>query len=150
MKYAGTRDYDHGGVGTTGVLLVNLGTPDAAEVGAVRRYLAEFLSDPRVIEVPRVVWFCILHGFILRVRPRRSARAYQKIWEEGSPLLLHTLEQASALHECLGGVHVEPAMRYGRPSVQDGLERLRVRGVAKVVVVAGISAVLCYYDGFYL
>ena len=132
MKYAGTRDYDHAGVGTTGVLLVNLGTPEVAEVGAVRRYLAEFLSDPRVIEVPAVVWFCILHGFILRLRPRRSAMAYQKIWEGGSPLLLHTLEQARALGEQLPGVHVEPAMRYGRPSVQEGLERLR--GVRRLLL----------------
>ncbi len=135
MKYAGTQDYDHAGVGTTGVLLVNLGTPEAAEAGAVRRYLAEFLSDPRVIEVPAVLWWGILHGIILRLRPRRSAVAYRKIWQDdGSPLLLHTLQQARALHEHLRGMHVEPAMRYGRPSVQDGLERLRAAGVRRLLL----------------
>jgi len=81
-----------------GLLLVNLGTPDAAEAGAVRRYLAEFLSDPRVIEIPRLVWKPILHGIILRTRPAKSAHAYRQVWtEQGSPLAAITRAQAAAL-----------------------------------------------------
>ena len=84
------------------MLLVNLGTPETPDPAAVRRYLAEFLSDPRVIEVPALLWWVILHGFILRFRPRRSAKAYRDIWDPaGSPLLLHTRAQAKGLQERL-------------------------------------------------
>src|SRR5205823_8996361 len=86
-----------------GVLLINLGTPDAPEVRAVRRYLAEFLSDPRVVEIPRFAWKPILHGFILRTRPRRSAEAYNKVWtNEGSPLAVIARRQAHELRERIG------------------------------------------------
>jgi ferrochelatase len=121
-------------------LLVNLGTPDEASTAAVRRYLAEFLSDPRVIELPRWLWWLILHGVILRIRPARSAAAYAKIWtDQGSPLLLHSQDVASSLQEKLsarlsGAVHVELAMSYGNPSIGDALDRLHANFVRRVVV----------------
>ena len=118
-----------------GVLLINLGTPDAPEVGAVRRYLAEFLSDRRVIEIPRLVWAPILHGFILRTRPKKSAHAYQQVWtDEGSPLAAITARQAKALQARLGeGVLVEWAMRYGKPGIAGALERLLAAGATRIL-----------------
>jgi ferrochelatase len=95
-----------------GVLLINLGTPDAPEAAAVRRYLAEFLSDPRVIEIPRLAWKPILHGIILRTRPKKSAEAYNQIWtNEGSPLRAIAHRQAEALRARMPGVRVHYAMR---------------------------------------
>ncbi len=119
-----------------GLLLVNLGSPDSPEPADVRRYLAEFLQDPRVVEMPRWRWLPILHGVVLNVRPRRSAAAYRKIWtEEGSPLLLHTRRQARALASRLGGaVKVVPAMRYGNPSIAAGLAELRKAGCERLLV----------------
>ena len=125
---------------TTGVLLVNLGTPDAPTTSAVRRYLAEFLSDPRVVEMPRLLWKPILHGIILRTRPSRSAAAYQKIWtEQGSPLLTISQEQAAGLQTILdqevdSPIKVELAMRYGNPSISSGLERLRQKNIERIIV----------------
>jgi ferrochelatase len=120
----------------TGVLLVNLGTPDAPTPRAVRRYLREFLSDPRVIDVPGPARWWLLHAVILPFRPRRSAAAYRKIWlPEGSPLRVHgeALRRALAAH--LGpGYAVELAMRYGTPSVRGALERLTAADVARVLV----------------
>jgi ferrochelatase len=118
------------------VLLVNLGTPSAPTPSAVRRYLAEFLSDRRVIETPRWLWWFILHGVILRVRPRRSAHAYGKIWtREGSPLLVYSQALAAKLAQALGaGVQVELAMRYGAPSVRDAVQRMHDRGFRHVLV----------------
>ncbi len=98
MSYLPEPPFDHDRVPRVGVLLVNLGTPDEATPGAVRRYLAEFLSDPRVVEIPRALWLPILHGVILRVRPARSARKYAAIWgTDGSPLLAHGRKQRSLL-----------------------------------------------------
>lgn len=125
---------------TTGVLLVNLGTPDAPTTEAVRRYLAEFLSDPRVVEMPRLLWKLILHGIILRTRPARSAAAYQKIWtEQGSPLLRISQEQTAALQALLDQeaeqpIRVELAMRYGNPSIASGLEQLRKHNARRIIV----------------
>ena len=112
--------------GRIGVLLINLGTPDAPESGAVRRYLAEFLSDPRVIEIPQWLWRPILHGIVLRLRPRKSAHAYRQVWtEKGSPLAAITRRQAQALRKRLGDeVLVEHAMRYGNPGIASAIERL--------------------------
>ncbi len=119
-----------------GLLLVNLGTPDSPAPADVRRYLAEFLWDPRVVETPRWLWWPLLHGIILNTRPRRSAEAYARIWTEtGSPLLLHTRRQAEALQARLGEqVKVVPAMRYGNPSIAAGLRELREAGCERILV----------------
>lgn len=121
----------------TAVLLVNLGTPDAPTAPAVRRYLAEFLSDPRVIETPRWLWWPILHGVILRVRPARSAHAYSSIWtEQGSPLLVFSRAVTEKLAATFAreGVIVELAMRYGNPSIHDVIARLHGQGVRRLLV----------------
>jgi len=134
-----TPQHEHGLPESLGVLLVNLGTPDEPTPTAVRRYLGQFLSDPRVVEAPRLLWWIILHGFILRVRPARSARAYQKIWtEHGSPLLLHSQDIANSIAQVLtarisGTVSVELAMSYGDPSIDAALERLYQQGAQRIV-----------------
>ncbi len=119
-----------------GILLINLGTPDSPAPRDVKRYLKEFLSDPRVVEMPRVLWWPILNGVILNIRPRRSARAYAKIWnEEGSPLLVHTLAQADALQQLMGNeITVVAAMRYGKPSISNGLRKLQSAGCQRILV----------------
>ena len=128
---------DHPAVkqGRIGVLLINLGTPDAPEAPAVRRYLAEFLSDPRVIEIPRLAWLPILHGIVLRTRPRKSAHAYRQVWtDEGSPLAAITRRQALQLQERLGdGVLVEWAMRYGNPGIRPAVERMTAAGCTRIL-----------------
>ena len=118
-----------------GVLLMNLGTPDSADAGAVRRYLAEFLSDPRVIEIPKLLWQPILHGIILRIRPARSAHAYRQVWtEEGSPLAAITRRQAIAFQQRLGdSVMVEHAMRYGNPGIVPAIERMTAAGCTRIL-----------------
>ena len=123
-----------------GVLVTNLGTPDAPTPGAVRRYLAEFLADPRVIEAPRLVWRLILHCVVLRIRPRRSARAYASIWTpEGSPLLVNSRAIADALdarwtERQPGRVAVALGMRYGDPSIPGALHALREAGATRIAV----------------
>ncbi|QDP19773.1 ferrochelatase [Sphingomonas xanthus] len=118
-----------------GVLLINLGTPDAPDAAAVRRYLAEFLSDPRVIEIPSLLWQPILRGIILRTRPRKSAHAYAQVWQdEGSPLAAITARQSRALQARLGEtVTVDWAMRYGNPSVVAAIGRLVDAGVTRLL-----------------
>ena len=119
-----------------GVLLINLGTPDAPDAGSVRRYLAEFLSDPRVIEIPRAVWKPILHGIVLRTRPAKSAHAYSQVWtEEGSPLAAITRRQARKLQERVGETAmVDWAMRYGKPSIPDRLTAMKEAGCERILV----------------
>ena len=119
-----------------GVLIVNLGTPDAAEAGAVRRYLAEFLSDRRVVEIPPLIWKPILHGIILRTRPKKSAHAYAQVWtEEGSPLAAITRAQSAALQGAFGPeVVVDHAMRYGRPAIAERLAALKAEGCDRILV----------------
>jgi len=119
-----------------GVLLINLGTPNEPEPGAVRLYLREFLSDPRVIEIPQLVWRPILHGIILRVRPRKSAHAYRQIWTgEGSPLAAITARQAAALRDAFGpGVVVDHAMRYGRPAISERIDMLKAQGCERILL----------------
>jgi protoporphyrin/coproporphyrin ferrochelatase len=133
-----TRPADHPAVPAPkiGVLLINLGTPDAAESGAVRRYLAEFLSDRRVVEIPRAIWKPILHGIILRTRPAKSAHAYRQVWtEQGSPLAAITRAQARALEGVFGpDVLVDHAMRYGRPAIGDRLKALKDRGCERILL----------------
>ena len=132
-----TRPDDHPLVPApkVGVLLINLGTPDAPEPDAVRRYLAEFLSDPRVIEIPRIAWKPILHGIILRTRPRKSAHAYAQVWEpEGSPLAAITARQSRALQARLGdGVMVDWAMRYGNPGIKGTIDRMIEAGMTRIL-----------------
>ncbi len=141
MKYIGEPDYRHGTSAKLGVLLVNLGTPDDTSVKSVRKYLKQFLSDPRVVEVPRALWWLILNGIILRFRPSRTAEAYKTVWDEesGSPLLSIAKQQTTAMSEHLpslfhGNVTVELAMRYGNPSVESALTRLRESNVRRLVV----------------
>jgi len=119
-----------------GVLIVNLGTPDAAEAGAVRRYLKEFLSDRRVVEIPPILWQPILRGIILRTRPKKSAHAYAQVWrEDGSPLAAITAAQADALRGRFGNdVMVEHAMRYGRPAIGDKLTAMKAAGCERILI----------------
>lgn len=120
----------------TGVLLVNLGTPDAPTTSATRRYLKEFLWDPRVVEIPRPVWWLILNGIVLNTRPKKSAQAYQSVWmEEGSPLLVHSQALTDKLNFALQGeCEVELAMRYGNPSIDSVLEKMQSKGVERLLV----------------
>jgi ferrochelatase len=119
-----------------GVLLVNLGTPDAPEPGSVRPYLKEFLSDPRVVEMPQLLWQPILRGLILTTRPKKSAHAYRQVWtDEGSPLAAITARQAKALAGSWGdGVIVDHAMRYGRPAISEKIDALKRQGCDRILV----------------
>jgi ferrochelatase len=121
---------------TTGVLLVNLGTPEAPTAGAIRAWLREFLSDRRVVEIPRLLWWPVLYGVILPLRPRRLAHAYAKIWRaDGSPLMAISRRQAAALQAALGErAQVALAMRYGEPSIGAALADLEQRGARRIVV----------------
>lgn len=139
-RYLTEPPYRHGTVAKTAVLLVNLGTPEEPTRAAVRRYLSQFLSDPRIVELPRLAWLPLLHGIVLNVRSGRSARKYARIWsQEGSPLRVHTEKQAKLLHGYLGGQMREPllieyAMRYGRPSIAEVLSRLKGLGCDRILV----------------
>ena len=139
MTLRAEPSFRHGTASRTGLLLVNLGSPAEPTAAATRRYLAEFLSDPRVVEIPRVVWWPILHGIILRVRPSRSAAKYASIWmPEGSPLAVWTQRLAQGLRDSFESsgldITVQQAMRYGSPSVGQGLDALRAAGATRVLV----------------
>ncbi len=140
MKYLGNAEYRHGEPDTAGVLIANVGSPDAPTPAALRRYLAQFLSNPRIIELPPLLWRPILHGIILRLRPRRSAAAYRKVWQpEGSPLRAISERQAHALQgelqrRCAGRIRVALGMRYGNPSIAAGLEQLRLAGARRLLL----------------
>jgi len=126
----------------TAVILVNLGSPDAPTAGALRRYLRQFLSDPRVVEIPRWIWWPILYGLVLPLRPARSARKYAAIWQEqGSPLLLNSARQAAGLQAALRRqgceVRVEAAKRYGRPGLDETLQRLARDGCERILILPG-------------
>jgi ferrochelatase len=132
--------YAHGTIPKVGILLINLGTPDAPDAPALKRYLGQFLWDPRVVEIPRRLWWLILHGIILNVRPKKSAAKYATIWtSEGSPLKVHTEKLAKLLRGTLHSavrspLAVDYAMRYGEPSVASGLERLKAEGCSRILV----------------
>ena len=138
--YDSSPQYEHGLPESLGVLLVNLGSPDAPTPAAVRRYLAQFLSDPRVIEIPRWIWLPILHGIVLRTRPSATAKAYEKVWmQNGAPLLMHSSDIANAIQEKLsarlaGTVNVELAMSYGKPSIEGALQKMFDQNVTRIVV----------------
>ncbi|KZY62702.1 MULTISPECIES: ferrochelatase [unclassified Oleiphilus] len=140
MAFKGEKNFSHRSADKVGVLLVNLGTPEAPTAKALRKYLAQFLSDPRVVEIPKLIWMLILHGIILRVRPSKSAEAYKEVWtEDGSPLMLHSLAQTQAIREKLraeygNNVMVELAMRYGEPSVSNTLDQMMAESCRKLVV----------------
>jgi ferrochelatase len=137
-KYQPTPEYEHGSSDSTGILLVNLGTPDAPTTTAVRRFLKQFLSDPRVVEYPRFLWWLILNGVILRIRPSRSAAAYREIWtEDGSPLLLHSRKLAEGIRAGLAarpGCVVELGMTYGEPSISSAIDKLQAAGARRLLV----------------
>ncbi len=147
MRYAAEPPFAHDRAPGVGVLLVNLGTPDAATPTAVRRYLGEFLSDPRVVEIPPAVWRPILHGIVLRTRPAQSAAKYAKIWtRDGSPLRVHSVKQRSLVLGLVGQrvksaglpsdyIRVELGMRYGRPTIAAALDALRAGGCQRILIV---------------
>jgi ferrochelatase len=140
MNYMTEPTHTHGTPEKTAVLLVNLGTPEAPTAEALRVYLKEFLSDPRVVEMPRSIWWLILNGFILNTRPLKSAAKYARIWmAEGSPLKVHTTRQATLLQGYLGekvkGVVVDYAMRYGNPSIPSVLAKLKAQNCQRILLV---------------
>jgi ferrochelatase len=140
MAYYQEPPYNHGDPTRTGILLINLGTPDAPDAPALRRYLKQFLSDSRVIEIPRFAWWPILNGIILNLRPRKSAAKYAQIWtQEGSPLLVHTRKQATMLQGFLNAriatpYAVEYGMRYGNPSIASAIAKLKARNCTRILV----------------
>jgi len=140
MKYQGLEDFRHDQAARIGVLVANLGTPDAPDKPSLKRYLKEFLSDPRVVEMPQIVWQPILRGIILNTRPAKSARAYQTVWTDaGSPLLKHsediTRGIAERVEQAAGTpVVVRLAMRYGRPAVAEVVEDMLAAGVRRLLV----------------
>lgn len=140
MRFLPEPPFIHGVTAQTAIVLVNLGTPDAPTTPAVRRYLKEFLSDPRVVEIPKLVWWCILHGVILPFRSKKSAEKYAAIWtKEGSPLKVHTAKQAILLRGLLGErghqVQVTYAMRYGNPSLPEVLTKLKQAGCERILII---------------
>jgi protoporphyrin/coproporphyrin ferrochelatase len=141
MPYQTEPGFTHGSPVKTGVLLINLGTPDAPTAKAVRSYLKEFLSDPRVVEIPKPIWWLILNGIILNVRPKKSAAKYATVWtKEGSPLRVHTAKQAALLQGYLGEqtkapLVVDYAMRYGNPSIPSVLRKLKEQNCQRILIV---------------
>lgn len=140
MKYKSNKGFSHSQADKIGVLVTNLGTPQAPTKQALRPYLKEFLSDPRVVEVPRIIWWFVLNLIILNIRPKRSAEAYSTVWtDEGSPLLSITKTQSNAIakrcKEKYGDdVIVDFAMRYGQPAISDTIDKMLANGVRKLVV----------------
>lgn len=141
MTYTTEPSYTHGTPEQTAVLLINLGTPDAPTAEAVRPYLKEFLSDPRVVEIPRLLWWLILNGIILNVRPKKSAAKYASVWmHEGSPLKVYTEQQTRLLQQHLqtrtdgAPLVVEYAMRYGNPSVSSVLKKLKAQNCQRILL----------------
>jgi protoporphyrin/coproporphyrin ferrochelatase len=139
--FLGTRNFSHRYTPATGVLLLNLGTPDAPDRKALRRYLKEFLSDVRIIELPKIFWQLLLRGIVLNTRPQKVAKLYQSIWtEEGSPLLVYTKSLGKKLETALrlrlgSPVHLACGMRYGNPSVKSALQELKEKGCVRIIFI---------------
>ena len=139
QRFTSPSSFRHDAPEHTAVLLVQLGTPAAPTASALRPYLREFLSDPRVVEIPRLIWWPILHGIILNTRPARSAQKYASVWTpDGSPLMAHSLRQAEGLRRQLAQRGLQPtvalAMRYGEPSIAGVLRELREQGLRRILV----------------
>ena len=139
MKYYGEKNYKHGMKEKIGILITNLGTPDKPNKEALKIYLKEFLSDPRVIEVPKLIWQIILRLIILNLRPQKVAKLYKAIWKkEGGPLLLMLKKQKKGIQKILKKrskkLEIEIGMRYGNPSIKHGLEKLRKKGCRKILI----------------
>lgn len=159
MAFTKEPPYQHGQAAKTAVILCNLGTPDAPTASAVRRYLAEFLGDHRVVEIPKLIWWLILHGIILRIRPAKSAAKYASIWTpEGSPLKVISQAQADALQRHLQDhghpVTVRLAMRYGQPSVSEVMNELKAAGITRALVLPAYpqysgTTTASVFDAFY-
>jgi ferrochelatase len=159
MPYQPEPAFTHGTPEKTAVLLVNLGTPEAPTAEALRPYLKQFLSDPRVVEMPRPIWWLILNGYILNTRPKKSAEKYARIWmPEGSPLKVHTERQATLLQGYLGekvkGIVVDYAMRYGNPSIPNVLAKLKAQNCQRILLVSmypqyAASTVATAYDAVF-
>ena len=141
MTYLQEPQYKHGMEEKTGILLVNLGTPDAPTARALKPYLGQFLSDPRVVEIPKAIWWLILNGIILNTRPKKSAQKYASIWlNSGSPLRVYTEKQAILLKGFLGERTRSPfvvdfAMTYGNPSIADALTRMKEQNCQRILIV---------------
>ena len=141
MRYKSDENYSHGDERKIGVLLVNLGTPDAPTTSAVRKYLSEFLSDPRIIEIPKIIWWFILNLIILNIRPKKSKELYKKIWmENGSPLLVISKEILKKIQNLSKDFNEKSvvfnlAMRYGNPSIKKALEDFKNQNINKLLVV---------------
>ena len=139
MRYISDSNYNHISILKIGVLIVNLGTPEAPTTSAVRRYLREFLSDGRVVEIPRLIWWILLNFIILPLRSPKSAKAYRKIWtKKGSPLLVNSINISSSVEKALerrwNNIIVKPAMRYGLPNIKQALEEMRKQNVRRLLV----------------
>jgi len=139
VKFVGEKNYEHGSKDKTGVLITNLGTPDAPDAKSVRKYLNQFLSDPRVIEIPKFLWQIILKGIILQIRPRKSADNYKKIWtNNGSPLLYISKKQIEGVKKIIlakyPNIEFALGMRYGNPSIESALKDLQNRQVRRLLV----------------
>jgi len=139
MKYEGEKDYKHGSKENVGVLITNLGTPDKPKTKELQTYLKEFLSDPRVIEVPKLFWQLILRTIILNLRPKKVAKLYKSIWKkEGGPLLVMLEKQKKGIVKILRNkkknVKIEIGMRYGNPSIKLGLEKLRKQKCRRILI----------------
>ena len=142
MPYQTEPTYSHGSIEKTAVLLINLGTPEAPTAKAVKPYLREFLSDPRVVEIPKLIWWLILNGIILNIRPKKSAAKYASIWlAEGSPLKVHTEKQSILLQGYLAEksrgtpIVVDYAMRYGNPAIAEVLAKLKAQNCQRILLV---------------
>ena len=147
MRFIGQSSYSHGQSGKVGILITNLGTPERPDKKALRKYLKEFLSDRRVVEIPRVIWWLILNGIILNVRPKASAKLYQSVWtEQGSPLYVYTQAQCESLKHAIekdwlngqsiaeSSIIVEFAMRYGKPAIGETIAEMQRQGVDRLFV----------------